>query len=201
MIETVKERRVRIILIAFFLLIALAGLFYRQSRSTINTNQPSPKPQATVVKQGDRYDQNPIVALYEQRDRQNILALYEVEQNDSFRFRTLQATTLNDVPEALAPDKDHNGVWVKLKGEWTYYNERLQQKERKETSRVNHSYAKASFKTSLRNKRIELQVNSKRVAVLEQIDRPLAVYFLTEDQSLLLIVYRNGVKISIIETK
>lgn len=201
MIETVKERRVRIVLIAFFLLIALAGLLYRQSRSTIYTNQPSPKPQATVVKQGDRYDQNPIVALYEERDKQNILALYEVEQNDSFRFRTLQVTTLNDIPEALAPDKEDKGVWVKLKGEWNYYNERLQKKERKETNKVNHPHSKASFKTNLRDKQIELQVNSKRVAVLEQIDHPLAVYFLTEDQSLLLIVHQNGVKISIIETK
>lgn len=201
MTETVKERRVRLILIAFFLLVTLAGLFYRQSATTKTTNQPLPKPLAAVVKQGDRYDQNPIVALYEKRDGQNILALYEVEKNDSYHFRTLQAIILSDVPEELAPDEDHSGIWVKQKGKWSYFNERLMKKERKLTSKINHSQAETSFQTNIKDHQLEIRVKSKLIAVVNKQDRPLAVYFLTEDESVVLIVQENGVKISIIETK
>lgn len=133
--ETKRERWLRFSLIFVIVALIIFVLFLRTSKIETDSEPRQTSPLVAVVQKSDEANENPSVAVYEYLDGQHVLALYEIQRNNDFFFKTIAAAELTKPTEELAPDSKGKGVWLKISGKWHYFNSALEEKKRSEKTR------------------------------------------------------------------
>lgn len=202
--ETIKEKRVRYLLIAFFILITISAIFFRTNKLVI---EPIAEDYilALVLQKSNSSKENPLIALYQKNMDNHILTYYEIERNNEFYFRAKHAATLRKAPTELANDRSGVGVWAKIDHQWYYFNQSLQQtnnnrKKMNKTSgqsiafqqKRDDDFVRLFFETS-NQKKMGLQLTSEK--------DPKELFALTNDHSLWLILFEDEVKIATTQAK
>ncbi|MDZ5472536.1 hypothetical protein SM124_12320 [Bacillus sp. 31A1R] len=198
--ESKKEKRIRFFLVLFFISLTGIGFFYKYNGfNSANQKKETYKPQSLVIHKSTNEKDNPIVILYEYKQNQHILALYEIEMNNAFKFKTLEAVTLKLAPEKLAYDKEGQGIWANLNGDWVYFNRKLETVESSNKARI--SSQNIPFTVDLdENKKVIHLPGTHQIEIGKQ-ESVFEVQSLSENHELWLVLTDMGVKISTIETK
>ncbi|WP_144543613.1 hypothetical protein [Cytobacillus oceanisediminis] len=186
--ETRKEKRLRFFLILVFISIAAAG-FYMQLVPETND------PKVLVLRQSSD-EGSPRIAVYEYKNGEHLMAVYEVERTSPFKFKTFYASALSQAPEELAPDREGNGFWVKTGNGWSYFAGNLQQAKRDE-----------GFRMASSPYQIECSANGQTLYIknntinLPSGTKAKEIHSLSEDGLLWLILTEEDIKIAQIDTK
>ncbi|MBP2241427.1 hypothetical protein J2Z40_001990 [Cytobacillus eiseniae] len=194
--ESSKEKRVRLILIGFFMFITVCAFLYRANLTPLDEEF---LPQVVVLQQSESVDENPIVALYEYKNDQHVLAIYEIEQSNRYQFKTIQAIELQAAPEQMKPDLSGKGIWLNVKGDWQFYTQNLITKTRDIAQMSSKSPFEVSFHYNDKNSTI--QIDSQPFISMDEEESPTELHMLAKDQSLWLITMEKGVKIAVVDTK
>lgn len=196
--ETKKEKRTRFVLIGFFILVTMNAFIIRNENlpAQIGTHPPI----ALVMKQSvDRTD-DPVVALYEFKNSEHVLAFYKIERNNNYKFKTLHAIKLKNAPDQLLPDSQGKGVWVHQKEKWRYFSDRLMPINRDlKYKELNNPY-EATFKINKADSKVLIN-NNYTISLNKSSIPPLGIYSLSRDHSLWLIITNKHINIGLIETK
>lgn len=193
-VETKQEKRLRILLIIFFVSLTAGAFFYRYREPVVEMREATPLA-AVINKSTSRYD-NPIVVLYQQKDDKHILAQYEVERNNQFQFKTLTAVELKKAPTELYKDTER-GVWVKISDTWHYFNEAFELEQRKEPEQFHPT--SIPFKEEDAEKSRQLMVLDE-IVHLESDERVMEAHPLSRDEHIFLLITNKGVKIAKTDT-
>ncbi|MBY0124111.1 hypothetical protein [Bacillus sp. S/N-304-OC-R1] len=196
--ETKKEKSIRLILIVFFILVTMFAFIIR------NHNQPVKsykyQPIALVIKQSADGTDDPVVALYEFKNSEHVLAFFKVERNNNYKFKTLHAIKLKGAPDQLLPDRGEKGVWVHLGNKWQYFSERLEIKSRDTQFKKSKSPYEATFKIIEEASKVLIN-NNHTISLKNSSNPPTGIYSLSKDDSLWLIITKKNVGIGLVETK
>lgn len=196
-LESKREKLIRFFLIGFFICLTASIFLYKYKGSP--TVETTPLPKAVVLHKSVSEHDNPLVALYEYKQGKHVLAIYEIERNNLFRFKSIHAISLKNPPLQLALDELEGGVWVEWSEDWVYYNSYLEKESRStETKNINLG---VPFITEMNeSEKVLTFLQSKRIIISKQ-ETPYSIHSLSVDDSLWLLLTDKGVKISIVETK
>lgn len=190
--ETKKERRLRFSLILLIIALMLLVFFLRFNKID-GREQPEPlSPLFAVVEQSEGERDNPIVAIYEYTDGKHVLALYEIQRNNSFFFKTTAAVELKKPPEELASDSGEEGIWLKVSGKWRYLDNSLE--EQKGSERTRNSVKKAKFHITKKEMETIITIKDKNYS-LEHQANVISVFSLSAHKDLWLAVTDSDIKI------
>lgn len=194
--ESKSEKRLRYMLIVIFVSITAGAFFYKYSG--FGQEQEKKYPLAVVIQETSKDNENPIVVLYDYKDKQHILVQYEIEINNGFHFHALEALQLKNAPTMLARDAA-SGVWVKVEDEWRYFNQSLEEVSRSIENKIPPSSIPFIEEQDGNEKWIVLQ--DERKIKVENNEVVKSVMSLSTDGELLFILTNDGVKISTIKMK
>jgi hypothetical protein len=186
--ETRIEKRLRFFKILVFISIAAAGFHMQQ---VPETNGP-----IVLVLQQSSNGGSPRVAVYEYKNGEHLLAVFEVERTRPFKFKTLYAAELSLAPEELAPDREGNGFWVKTGKGWRYFAGNLQQADRDEGFRMASS--PYQIEDSADGQTLHIKNNTIN---LPSGTKAKEIHSLSEDGLLWLMLAEEDIKIVQIDTK
>jgi hypothetical protein len=195
--ESLKEKRIRFVLIGFFILLTSIGFLYRFEMSEKEDKHYSPL--ATVLKSSENGSDNPVIALYEYKNSKHILAAYEIERMNKYKFKTIHAIEMKEAPDQLVADQITKGVWAKTDGNWNYYSQNLQEENRTAEHRMPDSALESSF--SFDQKKSKVYLNTNHSISLENGEKPTGLFSLTSDGSVWLVLTERNIKIAAIDTK
>lgn len=187
--ETLKEKRIRFMLIGFFVLITVSAFFIRQEKVQHEWHAP----RAAVLHESIDEQDHAIVALYEYKEKQHVLGIYEMDRTNQYKFNAITVLSLDKSPDELRPDKKGMGVWVLAGDKWSYYTKQLELKK-KALKAENVVDDKEPFVFDQNNSAIILK--SGQSIALSEKEHPIEVHALSADSSLLLIVTDEGIKIA-----
>ncbi|WP_102274248.1 hypothetical protein [Cytobacillus massiliigabonensis] len=196
--ESLKEKRIRFVLIGFFIFLVIGAFLYRFELRETQDKDYSP-PLALVLKKSADMNDNPVIALYEYKNGKHILAVYEIERTNRYKFNAMHVIELKEAPEQISPDRRDEGIWVKANKNWTYYSPNLHEEERELEHRIANSTSETSY--SFDDKRAILTIDSKHSIVLEKGEKPTGLFALSEDRSVWLVITERNIKIAAIDTK
>lgn len=152
---------------------------------------------AVIIQKAHSSADNPIVAAYRWHRSKHWLIFYTIDQSDSLLFKAFRHTVLDGPVDELMADKESNGVWVKIRDEWRYFNDKLQKEERDEHYRLQYSNESYPFTIDRKENVVEIILDDDHtlyfpIARHEQLQ---ALYPLSGDHSLWLGVFANDLKI------
>lgn len=201
--ETKKEKRIRYLLIVFFVLFTISAFVYRMDKNSIK-KVTEPHMMVVVLKESKSVEENPIIALYHKQFDDRILTYYEIERNNQFRFRAREAITLKSAPTEMARDQNGDGVWTKVNGKWVYFDQFLQKAKNNLENKTTSLGQPVSFQQEKEGSQLRLIVDagdqSKKEISLTTGEQPTALYSLSEDGTVWLVLFENEVKIATINT-
>ncbi|TCJ04629.1 hypothetical protein [Cytobacillus praedii] len=199
--ESLKEKRIRLVLIGFFIFLVICGFLYRfeirENQDLVKDKDHSPL--ALVLKKSEDINDNPVIVLYEYRNSKHIIATYEIERTNRYKFNTLHVIELKEAPEQISPDRTNEGIWVKANRKWTYYSQSLREEERTPKYRKTNSSSDSPY--SFDDKTAILTINSDLSIVLEKGEKPTGLFSLSYDGSVWLVVTKRNIKIAAIDPK
>lgn len=196
--ESLKEKRIRFVLIGFFIFLVIGAFLYRYEIRETQEMDESP-PLALIIKKSKDMNDNPIIALYEYKNSKHILAVYEIERKNRYKFNAKHVIELNEAPEQISPDRKDEGIWVKANNNWKYFSGNLQEVDRMLKNRTTDTSSKTPY--SFDDKRAILTINSNHSIVLEEGEKPTGIFSLSEDGSVWLVITERNIKIAAIDTK
>jgi hypothetical protein len=189
--ETRKEKRLRYLLILFFVSITAGAFFFKYS--DMSKGDENHTPLAVVLQESTGDNENPIVVMYNFQQNQHTLAQYEIKRNADFRFVALDAVKLKQAPSEMVLDKD-TGVWVKVSDKWHYFDRYLQQQERSEELIGKSTYV--PFTIEKDNDDIWMMIEGMRKMKMDLNEKVSEVHPLSNNRDLWLLVTESGAKIS-----
>ncbi|KOP83753.1 hypothetical protein ACFFHH_11175 [Cytobacillus solani] len=195
--ESLKEKRIRFVLIGFFVFLVICGFLYRFEMRETRDNDYSPL--ALVLKKSADMNDNPNIVLYEYKNSKHILAAYEIERMNRYKFNTLHVIELEEAPEQISPDRTAEGIWVKANRKWTYYSQSLHEEDRPPENRITDSSSGTPY--SYDDKKAILTINNNHSIVLEKGEKPTGLLSLSYDGSVWLVITERNIKIAAIDTK
>ncbi|QED48953.1 hypothetical protein [Cytobacillus dafuensis] len=197
--ETSKERFIRFVLIGFFMLVTIFAFIYRYD-TQLTQKEEQQQPLAIVLKPSVQATDDPIVALYENKNNEHILAIYQIDRSDRFKFRTLHAKKLKSAPTQLSPDRKEIGIWALIDGKWVYFNSSLKEEKRHVQNRSLYSPYETQYEFD-KSKSL-IKINDNQSISLDAGTSPsVGVHSLSEDGLLWLVLTNVSVKIATIETE
>lgn len=186
-----KSNFVRLFFIFLFVTITVFAVFTRQE--TMNDKQKLPI-QLIVLKQSSNMNDHPLVAMYQYFNHKHVLAIYEVLQNDKYKFRAINSVEIDKTPTLLTNDKFSHGIWVKLGNNWEYFDENLLRKSR-DTSYIS-SLPKYSTESQFDEQNHTISIpHGKQFLTFKENERPIKIFQLDENNQYFLVLYRNDVKV------
>lgn len=192
--ETKKEKMLRYLLIVFFIMLVLFGFSFRQEQLPIS--ESTHPPQAIVLHASIYEKENPVIVLYEHKNDQHTLGIYEINKDDHYKFTAKYAVKLSFPIEQLSLDISTNGFWAKSHEEWLYFNPSLQEEERNiNTINKNNPYITPFI---FRKDEATIVSNEKQSISLNKGETPVELHALSNDQQLWLIVTEKNIKIATI---
>ncbi|MBS4191643.1 hypothetical protein KHA94_15745 [Bacillus sp. FJAT-49705] len=197
--ETTKEKFIRFVLIGFFILVTIFAFIYRYDRQSAQKEEPQ-QPLAIVLKPSVHATDDPIVALYENKNNEHILAIYKIDRMDRFKFRTLHAIKLKSAPTQLSPDRKESGIWALIDGKWLYFNSSLKEEKRHVQNRSLYSPYETQYEFDKSKSLIKIN-NNQSISLNAGTSHPVGLHSLSEDGLLWLVLTKTSIKIAAIETK
>lgn len=196
--ETKKEKRIRFVLVVFFILVTMYALIIRNEDLPAQTD--SYPPLALVMKQSVDSTDDPVVALYEFKNSEHVLAFFKIERNNNYKFKTLHAIKLKSAPDQLLPDSHGKGVWLHLGEKWQYFSDRLMAENRDLGYKELKSPYEATFKINKADSKVLIN-NNYTISLNKGSMPPIGIYSLSKDNSIWLIITKEYINIGLIETK
>lgn len=190
--ETKRERRLRFSLIIIIIALVIFVFFLRSNKIETNNEQQQTSPIVAVVQNSDEQNENPSVAVYEYKDGQHVLALYEIQRNNDFFFKTIAAAELKEPPEELIPDSEGKGVWIKISRKWHYFNHALEEEHRAEKTR--ETVEETDFHTVKNENEMILTIENADYN-LGPREKVISVFSLSANENLWLAVTDSELKI------
>lgn len=187
LVETKKDKRIRLSLIIFFVSLTALGFFLKY-----NEKEANPKAVA-IVSEKSQGDKNPEVVMYEFKHERHFLARYEIEINNRFRFRTHTAVELSKPVEDLHYDQAGSGFWVKIADNWHYYNQGLIEEKHSSQSKI--PPAKVQFSEKRAETGNWLLIEGKHKIKIAKDESVIEIHPLSIDNSLWMVMTNHGVKI------
>lgn len=195
--ETIKEKRVRFLLIGFFVLIILFAFLYRNEKQPKEVIPSTPL--VLTLQQSKSVEDNPVVAMYEYKNTQHILAIYEIDRNDRYRFEAKYAIQLEEPPGQLAPDSSGKGIWVDFNGDWSYFSESLEKRNREIERKLGNSTFESLFNYD--ETKSMITIGSGQSINLENGEKPIGLHSLAKDGSLWLVHTKTGIIMAMTDKK
>ncbi|MGD6879472.1 hypothetical protein [Bacillus infantis] len=189
--ETKKEKHVRLFLALAFAGVALAAMYFQYLKPVSGTGSPL----ALVIREGNAED-NPLVVLYDEKKQDHVLALYEVEKDNDFKFRLIKSALLENAPGKLAADRDGAGFWAVLDGDWVYLDRDLEVRDRKPGLRGTITSDGEPFEVRKTSNHTVLETEGQYEVAFNEAGRPESVHALTADHSSWLIMLDGGLRIA-----
>lgn len=190
--ETKRERRLRFTLIFVIIALIIFVFFLRSSKIETDNEHQWISPIVAVVQKSDEANENPSVAVYEYVDGSHVLALYEIQRNNDFFFKTVAAVELKKPLEELAPDSEGKGVWVKISRKWHYFSYSLEEKKRSEKRR--DTVKNTDFHTVKNENEMILTIENADYNLGPQ-EKVISVFSLSANENLWIAVTDSDVKI------
>ncbi len=190
--ETFKEKITRYILIVFFVCITIFAFIYRQEKLTIRESTHSP--QAIVLHTSIDENDNPVVLLYEHKNNQHTLGIYEIEQQNRYKFNSRYVVYFDNAVEQLSLDQNEDGIWVKSNGESQYFNMSLQEEKGNLETLTTSTPSKVPF--TYNKEKATIIFNDTQSISLNEEEVPRELHALSEDGSSWLVLTDKGVKIA-----
>lgn len=195
--ETRKEKFIRFMLIGFFMFVTVYAFFLRYDKQPeIEDSDPI----ALVLKTSSSQTDDPIVALYENKNNDHILAVYKIERNNRYKFKTLHRIKLNNKLDQLFPDRFENGIWAHIDRKWIYLSESLKTVSRDPKYKGHDSQFKAAFVYNTDTSKILIN-NNQSINWDKGLGFPIEIHALTNDGLLWLVLTKAGISIGTVETK
>ncbi|MCA1038792.1 hypothetical protein LCM00_04660 [Bacillus infantis] len=190
--ETKKEKQIRLFLALAFAGVALAAIYFQYLKPAGGTGSPL----ALVIKAGSADGADPLVVLYDEKKQDHVLALYEVEKDNDFKFRLIKSATLESAPEKMAVDREGAGFWAEVDGDWVYLDPDLKVRARKPRLRGTITSDGEPFKVRKTSNHTVLEAEGQYEVAFNEAGRPESVHALTADHSSWLILLEDGVRIA-----
>jgi hypothetical protein len=190
--ETKKEKHIRLFLALLFAGVALAAMYFQH----LKPGGAAESPLALVIKKGSPGGTDPLVVLFDEKKQDHVLALYEVERDNDFKFRLIKSASLESAPEKLAVDRDGSGVWAELDRGWVYLDEDLEVRDREPGLRGTITSDGDPFEVRKTSDRIVLEADGHYEVAFNEAGRPESIHALTADHSSWLILLDGGVRIA-----
>lgn len=170
---------------------------YRQEKLTIR--ESTYPPHAIVLHASIDENDNPVVLLYEHKNKQHILGIYEIEVNNRYKFNSRYVVHLDQAVEQLSLDENTDGFWANSDGKWLYFNMSLQEEKRdpKIASMRNPSEIPFTFN----KEKTTIIFNDAQSLPLEMEEVPRKLYALSENDFTFLFLTDKEVKIASIINK
>lgn len=185
-------------LIGFFMFVIVYAFFLRYDKQPLETMVQDPI--ALVLKTSSVQTDAPIVALYENKNNEHILAIYKIERTNRYKFKTLHRIKLNDAPDQLFSDRFENGIWAHIDRKWTYFSKGLKTENRDHKFKRNHSQYKVSFVYNSDTSKILIN-NNQSINWDNRLGNPIEIHALTNDGLLWLVLTKTGISIGAVETQ
>lgn len=189
--ETKKEIILRITIVFLSIILVFIGFFLQQNER----NDSQYNIEATVVHVSETTEDYPVITLYRHLKGKHLLITYRINLLDAYRFEVLSKKEIMDAPNELQSDKETQGVWVRTDDKWEYFNSFLIKEDRDIHFR-NESNDRLPFQlTEEKDKTIVKLKDERHTFVLPNDERLQAVYSLTSNRRLLLILLKNDIKV------
>lgn len=183
--ETMHEKRIRFLIIIFILLAVAAAFYWRHQQMITRKGAETAFPLAVVIHKSEGKLDHPLVAVYQYKDGEHLVAVYEIDVEEDYLFKTVAAAKLRKAPEALAADSGEKGVWMKFSGKWRYFNDSLKEKKRSDKRRRSGELVQFTAEENRDGTTIVIPGTGSRFQ-LNTREKVLAVHSLAFDKSLYL---------------
>ncbi|MCA1065969.1 hypothetical protein QTG56_10575 [Rossellomorea sp. AcN35-11] len=188
MIESTREKTLRMGLIGLCVLIVLGGLFYSSSQVTV----PERSVHAEVLSAGGE-DRNPVIAVAKMVQDQPVLVIYEIDKRNQYYFKVLHSVSLKKSVKELGVTKDKSGIWAQVdQGQWILFSPSLDVLEERKKSPSSMISSQQSFEYDEHDQLLDISLRERkdpiRVKVSDGEGVPAEVHSLSEDRSLWLVV-------------
>lgn len=198
--ETIKEKRIRYLLITFFVLLTATAIFFRTNKVTTKQGDDNGI-LAVVLKESAHAEENPVIAMYNKTSDGHILTMYEIERDNQYHFHAKSAATLKTAPSKLALDESGIGLWVKINEKWNYFNDDLQVVDNPSNNYIKSKGQSIPFSIEKDDSNLNIVVDSgihkNKTINLTDTKEPQEIYSLTSDGTLWLIVFEDEINIAI----
>jgi hypothetical protein len=196
--ETVKEKRLRLLILVIIVSCTAAAFLYRSQQSPQeSTTREDDNHLALVLHQSTNINDYPQVVLYQNEEQKHVVAIYDIELRNQYRFHVKESAVLNFQPEELATDTSGEGFWAKTNTNWYYFNERLEVVDRSSQYR---KASKSQISEKFQDGSIIAEHNGQRIDIPSD-KQPLNIHSLATDGSIWLLVFENEVKIATVDTE
>ena len=195
--ETFKEKITRYVLIFMFICITIIALIYRQEKLAIR--ESSHPPHAIVLHNSIDENDNPVVLLYEHKNNQHTLGIYEIEKQNRYKFNSRNIVNLNYAVEQLSLDENENGFWANSNGKWQYFDMSLQKVKRDSDTLSNRNPYKVPF--TFNKEGAAIKFNDTQSISLNNGEVPQELHKLSEDGLSWLVLTDTGVKIATVKVE
>lgn len=194
MTETFKEKITRYVLVVIFVAITMVAFIYRQEKLTIQ--ESAHHPHAIVLHTSIDENDNPVVLLYEQKNKHHILGVYEIEKRNRYKFNSRHVVYLDAAVDQLLLDQNENGFWVKSNKKWLFFNTNLQEEHRDFDEKRVRNPVITPF--TFNEEKSTIMLNNKQTISLHSDDVPRELHMLSDDGSSWLVLTDKEVKIATI---
>ncbi|KUP06691.1 hypothetical protein Q73_11110 [Bacillus coahuilensis m2-6] len=190
MTETLKEKRLRYILILLFISITVIGLLWdRDDNEQIATQETK----ALVLVQGvEETGKQPLVILANSIDEINRLTLFEVQTEDDYYFKSIQSMRYTGLVKEYSLDKQDRFFWTNIEDTWRLFDYNLTEIP---TSDL-HSMEESSTLSFTLHDTYALVENGIRLPLDKKV--PVEIHLL-ESPNTYLVVYENEVEVGILK--
>lgn len=193
--ETKKEKTLRITLVFLSIILVFIG-FLLQQKETEYTQFDL---ETTVVHVSETTEDPPVITLYRHLKGKHLLITYRINLLDAYHFEVLSKKEIFDAPNELQSDKETRGVWVRFDGKWEYFNSLLVKEDRDHHFRSKAKVTLPYKLTEEKDKTIVKLKNERHTFVLPDDEILQAIYPLTSDRRLLLLLLKDDIKVLVLK--
>ncbi|MDX5476510.1 MAG: hypothetical protein LPK00_13325 [Bacillaceae bacterium] len=196
--ETKKEKLIRISLIVIISIVTmfLFKVQFQMFTFTSETQIEKIELQVEVLQVIDKDNEYPIIAMVKENEGKPMLVTYKINVKDNFRFETIQAVELTEIPKSIMKDEATDDLWVELKDGFTLFtkelnivNTRTKIISKLEQNHYSHEINKMDTGQYL----IEVYKEDRKIVHKAIQQKPVNVYALSKDETLWLIELEDDV--------
>ena len=196
--ETRREKLIRISLIVIISIVTmfLFKVQFQMFTFTPETQIEAIELQVEVLQVIDESNEFPIIAMVKDNEGKPMLVTYKINVKDNFRFETIQAVELTEVPKSIKKDEATGDLWVELKDGFTLFTKELNivntpsdSIPKLEQDQYSHKINKMDTGQYL----IEIYKEDRKIVQKAIQQKPVNVYALSKEETLWLIELEDDV--------
>lgn len=194
--ESKKEKMIRFLIIGVIGIttLYLFSIQYSSKGEVEKTKPPKPfEPMAVVIQEKDQQNRTPVIAIVKEHEGKPILVTYRIDEEDNYKFDTINAVELETHPTQIEKDPDSNGVWLQTDDEWMFYNEALmgEKSVKREQGEEKEDYQASIVETDTGQYLVKLSDDSGFIIQKSFEEKPISVHKLSKEHDLWLVLFEN----------